>query len=311
MNQHSHQKNRRKYRAEHKLNIAIAGLALVIFLLLIYLVVTIVTWIFQVKDTQNKTDEVQGMIQETEADTMKDSQIVTDSSETEYFENEYERILFTLQKFAQAHNFPVSEYPQEFIELLEKNPETEDFVCNYPLKKHTFSEDDMSDYLNKEEVPLFMQWDERWGYYEYGSSVMGVTGCGPTCLSMVAVHLLQNPSLTPIYMADYAERNGYYAEGIGTAWTFMSEAPSRMGLRAKEVPLDESCVLQYLQQGKPIICAMGPGDFTESGHFIVFIGIEDGKIKVNDPNSRERSEKLWSFEDIKYQIKNMWVYTVR
>ena len=69
-------------------------------------------------------------------------------------------------------------------------------------------------------------------------------------------------------------------------------------------------MMQYLLQGKPIICAMGAGDFTENGHFIVFAGIKDGKIRVNDPNSRIRSEKLWEFEDIKYQIKNMWVYSV-
>ena len=34
-------------------------------------------------------------------------------------------------------------------------------------------------------VPLFLQWDERWGYRSYGGDFLAVTGCGPTALSMV------------------------------------------------------------------------------------------------------------------------------
>ena len=59
--------------------------------------------------------------------------------------------------------------------------------------------------------------------------------------------------------------------------------------------------------GKPIICAMGPGDFTSSGHYIVLVGVEDGLLRVNDPNSRENSGKLWKFEDIESQFRNLWV----
>ena len=34
-----------------------------------------------------------------------------------------------------------------------------------------------------------------------------------------------------------------------------------------------------------------------------------GKIRVNDPNSVKRSEKLWDFETLYTQISNLWVYT--
>ncbi len=65
---------------------------------------------------------------------------------------------------------------------------------------------------------------------------------------------------------------------------------------------------QYLKKGNPIICSMGPGDFTTAGHFIVLVGVEEGKIKVNDPNSKERSSKLWDYETLEPQIKNLWVF---
>ena len=137
---------------------------------------------------------------------------------------------------------------------------------------------------------------------------MALTGCGPTCLSMVAVHLLQDAELTPLYIAEYAERKGYYVDGVGSAWALMQEGARDLGLHVQEVSLDKNTVMKYLQQGRPIIASMGPGDFTGTGHFIVFVGVEDGKIQVNDPNRRERSERLWEFDDIKDQIKNMWVY---
>ena len=54
---------------------------------------------------------------------------------------------------------------------------------------------------------------------------------------------------------------------------------------------------------------MRKGDFTTTGHFIVLTGYEDGRITVNDPNSRKRSEKTWDFDTLQYQIKNLWSYT--
>ena len=81
------------------------------------------------------------------------------------------------------------------------------------------------------------------------------------------------------------------------------------GLKAKELPLVKKRIIDYLAVGDPAICAMGPGDFTTTGHFIVFTGLEDGLLCVNDPNSRKNSEKRWAFEDISNQIRNSWVIT--
>ena len=66
-------------------------------------------------------------------------------------------------------------------------------------------------------------------------------------------------------------------------------------------------VVQAKEANTPIICAMGAGDFTSSGHYIVLVGLKDGKYIVNDPNSPENSQKLWSYEQIEGQIRNLWV----
>ena len=215
------------------------------------------------------------------------------------------------KKDSEEPQLDLKNYPEVLIHAYEINPEMEEFVLNYLSKKESYSREILDEYLCQTEVPLFLQWDSRWGYYAYGSSIMGVTGCGPTCLSMVALHLLQDAKLTPIYMADYAKENGYYAEGVGTEWRFMTEGARALGLKVQEVSLTERIVKRHLEQGRPIICAMREGDFTETGHFIVLVGVEDGKIRVNDPNSRLRSERLWDYDELEYQIKSMWAYSVK
>ena len=209
--------------------------------------------------------------------------------------------------FAREHQLDLSDWPDNLRELLEKNPETEEFVLNYPLKKDETPDIDLSEYLDSSEVPLFLQWDERWGYSKYGNTIMGLSGCGPTCLSMVCMYILNDTQYSPRYIADFAQENGYCVPGNGSSWTLISEGGILLGLDVIEIPLDENRIIRNLEAGNPIICIMGPGDFTSSGHFIVMTGYEDGKIKVNDPNSPTRSGMLWEYDSIKDQIRNLWV----
>ncbi len=61
-----------------------------------------------------------------------------------------------------------------------------------------------------------------------------------------------------------------------------------------------------LDAGRIIICAMRPGDFTASGHFIVIYGYDGEGFRVNDPNCVARSRQKWPFETIQGQIKQLW-----
>lgn len=301
--QEQDRKNRKKRM--RRMQWYFTGMTIVVFLLILYIAFRLLFLIAATIEFSNSNHGEQ-VIEDSVVEKREENPILDENGE-EYAQQD---VLKRLEVFAKEYNLSMDEYPDEMLELLEKNPETEEFVFKYPLKKDTYKTSGATEALNHDEIPLFLQWDSRWGYYIYGGQPMGLTGCGPTCLSMVALHLLQNPQMTPVYVADFAERNGFYVEGTGTAWALMTQGAAELGLRAQEVPLDEERVMRHLMQGEPMICAMGPGDFTEYGHFIVFAGIKDGKIVVNDPNSKVRSEQLWSFEDIKYQIKNMWAYTI-
>lgn len=213
----------------------------------------------------------------------------------------------TVRAFAREQGLSLADWPEELIVLLDKNPETEEFVLQYPLKKDNHPTYNLEDCLGSSQVPLLLQWDERWGYGEYAGELMGLSGCGPTCLSMVCIQLLQDASYTPQYVAAFAEENGYAVKGNGSAWSLISEGGKKLGLDVTEIPLDEGRIIRNLEVGNPIICVMGPGDFTTSGHFIMLTEYADGYVKVNDPNSPTRSQKQWKLTDIMPQMNNLWV----
>ena len=203
----------------------------------------------------------------------------------------------------------VSEYPESLLELLKLNPETESFVMGYFENKDRHPEIDLTDEVVQGTIPLFLQWDERWGYETYGSDFLAITGCGPTCLSMVWCGLSGGTDLNPLRMAQYAEQEGYYVKGAGTAWDLMTYGAEELGLTTENIVFDADHILAKLRSGIPIICAMRPGDFTTTGHFIVLTGVDEyGRIMVCDPNSRNNSEKTWDVEQLIPQIKNLWGY---
>ena len=213
-----------------------------------------------------------------------------------------------------------SEYCDELIDYLAGHPEAIDWVIQYPeaMAQGTEAIDtkalepvDVSEYDSVNGIPRYYQWSEVWGYASYGSGQIATDGCGPTSLSMVATGLTGDTSLTPKRIADFSQQEDYYLEDTGTDWSLMSQGAGQLGLKWQEVDWSTSAIVAQLQAGHPIICSMGPGDFTDQGHFIVLSGITaDGMIQVNDPNSRINSEKEWSADVLLPQIKGMWAYWV-
>lgn len=239
----------------------------------------------------------------TETDTIPEET----QAEVPVFATDRERAEYMIEVFANELGIHYTSYPEDIVAMLEKYPETEPFVRNYPLEYGNTGEIDLSDVDLSEGVPLFLQWDPRWGYMIYGNDVVGLTGCGPVCLSMAAYYLTGgDEAMTPDKIIEFAVENGYYVAGSGSSWTLISEGARLLGLQVRELPLLESDIAASLQSGEVIICNMGPGDFTTTGHYIVLTGYENGMVSINDPNSTENSGKLWSFADIQSQIENIW-----
>lgn len=201
-----------------------------------------------------------------------------------------------------------NELPDDMLQAVCRNEEIVDFAVGYlTVEKTTYGELDEDDLTGG--IPLLLQWDSRWGYAPYGDNVIGLSGCGPTCLSMAAVYLTGNLKYSPDYIADYAAKNGYYEQRTGTSWSLFTKGCREFDIQSREIPLSEKALKNSLDEGKPVICSLREGDFTAVGHFIVITGYDDsGKFIINDPNSTIRSKKHWSFEELSWQIRNLWEF---
>lgn len=205
----------------------------------------------------------------------------------------------------------LGKYPIDLLTLLTKNTETLSFVSDYLM--HVDDEKANGGIEEKEldgTVPLFQQWDKRWGYVKYGSNILAINGCGPTCMSMVYTALTGKTDMNPAAVAEFCIENSYYTEDSGTSWTLMSDGAKKLGLNAEKISLSQEVIKEKIKTGQPVICSMKPGDFTETGHFIVLSSIsEDEKLQVKDPNSISRSGKEWDFDTVFGQIKAAWAYS--
>ena len=199
-----------------------------------------------------------------------------------------------------------TQYPKQLQELALKNEEALEFVYDYPtehVKEHIV---DLTEEASMDSVPLFVQWDKRWGYEKYSGNFFAASGCGPTTLSMVVVYLTHNRDASPLAVAKYSKEAGYSVDGSGSSWTLISEGCRHYGVKAKTVSLDESRMKAELDAGHPIVINVGPGDFTDTGHFMVITGYDDEGFSINDPNSIEKSGKRWLFKNISSQIRAVW-----
>ena len=202
----------------------------------------------------------------------------------------------------------MDQYPEALLNNLCCNPNMLDFALGYQENYDTTSGTLEASELDG--IPLFIQWDKRWGYDAYGNDVIGLSGCGPTCLSMIVIGLTKNQEATPDKLADYATEHGYYEQNSGTKWSFMDEVAAVYGVQGYYIYLSKDNMQEELSQGHPLVCAMRSGDFTSQGHFIVIAGMEGDKFLVHDPNSIERSQQLWDYDTLQYQISAIWAFKV-
>ena len=202
------------------------------------------------------------------------------------------------------------EVPEELVEFMESYPEATEFVVDYLYRPEKAPRKDISSEVVRGTIPHFLQWDPRWGYEYYDDSFFAVAGCGPTALSEVYCGLTGKSDMNPYEMGVWATDMGYHIRGQGTSWDMMGAGAQILGLDMWSLNVNADAIIGTLREGYPIICAVSPGDFTHFGHFIVLAGVDDeGNITVRDSNSRVRSERTWTCDELLWQISGMWAYS--
>ena len=205
----------------------------------------------------------------------------------------------------------IDSYPDTLIDLVARNHETVDFVYSYKDREkynnRKLSADINSSYYIDGDVPLFLQWDRRWGYRTYGKEMIGLSGCGPTSLAMVIRHFDSDSTVNPYDVAKYSQDNGYVSADNFTSWKLFETGLSKYGLESQDVIPVEAKMKKALDDNKILIVSVKPGIFTERGHIIVIKGYnKNGDFLINDPNSIVNTNKTWTFDELKSEIRKIW-----
>lgn len=170
--------------------------------------------------------------------------------------------------------------------------------------------------LSLENLTYYSQCDSAWGGKAYGPSTICKSGCGPTAMAMV-ISTLTSQRITPDVIANYSYSRGYY-DGNGTKWGLMTDAPKNYNLKAVDNGKDINAVQATIAAGGLVIASMGPGHFTDGGHFIVIRGVDsNGKILVADPNDGQpgnpnylrKTKTAWDANIVISEAKNFWSIT--
>lgn len=161
----------------------------------------------------------------------------------------------------------------------------------------------------------FKQHDPRWGkkmYSNHGSKsqTMSNSGCGPTAMADIVAYV-KDRSVTPWTLAQLAMKWGDRTTSSGTAVSFFSHIqaeynfPKMIGTKSLET------VKACLDAGGYVVCRMGPGYWTNGGHYICAWKYDDKYIYCNDPSSptskrAERTKQLLT--DFVKQRKDFWCF---
>ena len=202
----------------------------------------------------------------------------------------------------------IEEYDEDILAFYLRDDDRYEFVSQWPDREN-LQTPVASLEESLETVPALLQWDLRWGYQPYGDSMIYAAGCAPTTMSMVASYLNQDETLTPRKIADWADSSGQYSPGQGTLYTFFTDAAAEYGLNVESIPVDSASIEDAAAQGKIMIFHLLPGTFTTFGHFVVVPGVENGRLKINDPNSIERSSHLWDYSQVLSETAAIWAYS--
>lgn len=164
----------------------------------------------------------------------------------------------------------------------------------------------------------YMQTDSRWKNSRYATkgenATIGKAGCGITCAAMV-IASLADASVTPADTAKWSMAHGYKAYRQGTYYSYFVPQLKVYGIKCEQMNgasvyhgrggargINASAA-DAVENGDWVICAMGVGDWTRSGHFVLWYGMDDGYALILDPNSKKASRRKAPLAKFQYQVK--------
>lgn len=173
----------------------------------------------------------------------------------------------------------------------------------------------------------YLQTDSKWANIDYSTkgekTTIGKSGCGPSCMAMV-IATLKNKTITPKDTCEWALSHGFKAPNQGTYYSYF--APQGKAYDIPVAQLNGSSLygkinqwakdyhtkaLAEIKNGNMVICCMGKGNWTSSGHFILWYGLDKSeKALINDPNSIKDARICGDLSLLQNQVKYYFVVNV-
>lgn len=164
----------------------------------------------------------------------------------------------------------------------------------------------------------YMQTDSKWSWMPYQvkgeSATIRTSGCGITCAAMVIASLTDS-KVTPVDTAKWSLAHGYKAYRQGTYYSYFTPQLAEYGIECNQVngasvyhgssgakSINEK-TRAAVKNGNWMICAMGKGDWTRSGHFVLWYGMDGEYALIMDPNSKKVSRRKAAVSHFQYQVK--------
>lgn len=131
-------------------------------------------------------------------------------------------------------------------------------------------------------LPDLKTFDPNWGGMSYGDSIFALTGSAAAAISDVFSYLLQDPTLTPYVVGEWAKQYEYdYTPIRPTDDSIFAGAALTWGVSMNPVPAYKTQISGYLEEGYPMIIAMGT---EENPTFYVLTNLdENGNWVAYDP----------------------------
>ena len=210
-------------------------------------------------------------------------------------------------------------YPEHILKLYYSDDKNFEFVYNYPFLKGSYA---TMSYTNEElsGIPSLYMYDPRWGYEYIGNStdIIKTTGCAYVSLTMAYIGLTGNGNIDPVILGRLAYDNSLTAkldaslkmENVGTLCnmiglngTYYNFDTDREGKAIESI--DE--IAQHISDDSVVFAGMY-GDVFGS-HAIIIRECDGNNVYINDPAEQEKTEKTWTFDEIKSELKGIWVIT--
>lgn len=177
----------------------------------------------------------------------------------------------------------LSAYPAELVKMAINDEGLLDFVLAYPDNSgSTGTTEALSESL--ETIPDLKTYDSRWCYTTYADGIFAETGSAPTAIAEVFSYVAEDPSITPLVVAQWAEIYGYDTEPIReTDDSIFGGAALTWGVNMTPVSAYPATISSSIDSGGNVILALDQNGTTK---FVVVTGKDDnGNWIIQNPSS--------------------------